>query len=426
MRSPDVRPPCSVPASEGVRFSRDKLPSRRGPAVAEKPPESFLGYLSADLLSSPVDYLETCRESWASSVSTMVQCALSLQYERLGARFTNRSMSSSFLLSCFEVGPSDACGCLGGDPPAVLKELARQGLVTFSQFPYYTSANLGAKLHSDIDVDYVCRNRDRNGSCRPCADAAEYQEAVLAAPGERGSIRFLVPCMPCSTPQAPRYYPEAPFIVGAPSKEDRQEAIKAELTRLGPLCSTLALDEEAFSSLSSTGGSAPLVLDAGDGLFYQPQQPPPSSAHHVVLLVGYKDGGSRGRAPFWICQNQNGGSNFGYSISDRGTLIKGLFNVSMEDGASRILEQTISFEKMLIKTDPKAGKKDLSAGDPFVAPLADKPLARLAAAETGAVQPKSPPDARLWTEWWPWLISALLALFFLALAVATFASSSSE
>jgi hypothetical protein len=57
--------------------------------------------------------------------------------------------------------------------------------------------------------------------------------------------------------------------VGASAKEDRKAAIKAELTRLGQLCSTLELDEEAFSSLFS-GGSAPLVQDVGDGIYYQP------------------------------------------------------------------------------------------------------------------------------------------------------------
>jgi hypothetical protein len=433
MSSPAAtRPPCASPGETssywaGTSFDQDdKLPTRLGPPGVQKlPPSSgsFLRYLSAELLLPPGDYLETCRDSWAFSVSAMVQCALSLQYARLGAKFSNRSMSSNFLLSCFDVGPSEMCGCLGSDLPAVFRELSREGLVTFSQFPYYTSEDLGSKLYADIDVEYFCRNRDQNGSCRRCASAADYHEVVLAASRDQGSFRFLVPCLPCSNPQVPRYYPEAPFVVGGSATDEEQAAaIRAELERLGPLCSTLALDEEAFSSLLS-GGTAPVVKGVQEGLFYQPRKP--SAYQLAVLLVGYAGSGAEGGGgPFWVCQNQNGSSNFGYSLQDGGSLIKGLFNVYVKDGNSRLLEQTISFDRMLIKTNPRAGKKELSAEDPFLEPLAAlapaPPRLQVAERRLGSGQKESVSGGRSKH----WLLWALLATFVLVLLLTLFSLSS--
>jgi hypothetical protein len=40
-------------------------------------------------------------------VSAIVPCALSLQYERLGVRFTNRAMFSNFLLRLLRGSPSE-------------------------------------------------------------------------------------------------------------------------------------------------------------------------------------------------------------------------------------------------------------------------------------------------------------------------------
>jgi Papain family cysteine protease len=437
---PAVRPPCASalarPSSywAGTSFSRDQLPTRPGPLGAGQPEPSsssgsILKYLSAELLLPPGDYLETCRDAWAFSVSAMVQCALVLQYARLGARFANRSMSSNFLLSCFDVGPAEMCGCLGSDLPAVFRELSREGLVTFNQFPYYTSEDLGSKLYADIDVEYFCRNREQNGSCRRCASAAEYHEVVLSASRDQGSFRFLVPCMPCSNPQVPRYYPEGPFVVGGATDEARAAAIRAELARLGPLCSTLVLDEEAFSSLFS-GGAAPVVQGVEQGLFYRPRRAQASARLLAVLLVGYADealGGGGG--PFWICQNQNGSSNFGYSLRDGGSLIKGLFNVAAMDGASRLLEQTISFDRMLIKTDVGAGKKELSAADPFVElPGGKAPGPPRLGAEARDASPGRKKEPSSGSRWRPWLAWALLAAasFLLLLSLALFATSSPE
>ena len=384
MSSPAVRPPCSPSDAgsywEGTTFSSDKLPRR--PALGSSAPASFTQYLSADLLLPPGDYLETCRDSWAFAVSAALQCALTLQYARLGLRFTNRSMSSNYLLSCFDIGPADMCGCLGCDLPAVYLELSRVGLVTFSQFPYYTSEDLGRKLYADIDVEYFCRNRDLNGSCKPCASAAEYQEVVLAASRDQGSFRFLVPCLPCTQPQVPRYYPSKPFVLdGGGRDEEQAEAVRRELVRLGPLCVAISLDLEAFSSLFS-GGSPPVVDSVERGLFYTPRASHVASAHlQAVLLVAYRrtsgaagagDGGASSDAAFWVCQSPNGSSNFGYALNDRGTLIRGLFNVAMLDVTVGLLDRVLSFERMLIQTEPKVDPRDLGPDDPFVTAERDR------------------------------------------------------
>lgn len=430
MSSPAVRPPCSPSDAgsywEGTKFSSDKLPRR--PSLGSSAPASFTQYLSADLLLPPGDYLETCRDSWAFAVSAALQCALTLQYARLGLRFTNRSMASNYLLSCFDLGPADMCGCLGCDLPAVYLELSRVGLVTFSQFPYYTSEDLGRKLYADLDVEYFCRNRDRNGSCRPCASAAEYQEVVLAASRDQGSFRFLVPCLPCTQPQVPRYYPSQPFVLdGGGRVEERAEAVRRELVRLGPLCVAISLDLEAFSSLFS-GGSPPVVDSVDRGLFYTPRASHVVAGHQqAVLLVAYQsrsgagEGDASSDAAFWVCQSPNGSSNFGYALNDRGALIRGLFNVAMLDATAGLLDRVLSFDRMLIQTQPKDEPRELGPGDPFVVADRDYGPSPVAHRDGGSAEKATSSDrraaqARVHKLAVP-VILAVVALCVLALAV---------
>lgn len=348
----------------GSQFSATVLPRKEGGVGqasegAPVPPRSFLTYLSSQLLLPPGDYLEACRDAWAFTVSAAIQCAVSLAYSRLGLRFTNRSMSSNYLLSCLKDRAPQLCGCQGADVPSVFKLLESIGTVTFSQFPYYTSEDLSRRLYDDIDVEYFCKPKAA-GACTSCTSPSEYEEVVLSASRDQGSFRFLVPCLPCSNPQLPKYYPKAPFVVTARDPAQKAEAIKHELLRLGPLCTTLRIDHEAFFGLFS-GGEAPLVSRAEDGVFYRPHVTRLSEEMTSLLLVGYAASSSDGGG-FWICQSQNGGSNFGYSLGG----VAGLVNVDMLREDTGILDLTVSFEKMLVQVSRDEAARELRATDPFV------------------------------------------------------------
>lgn len=363
----------------GSQFSAEALPSKKGQASQEAlapPPPSFLAYLSSQLLLPPGDYLEACRDAWAFTVSAAIQCAVALAYSRLGLRFTNRSMSSNYLLSCLKGRLPQLCGCQGADVPSVFKLLATSGTVTFSQFPYYTSEDLSRRLYDDIDVEYFCKPKAA-GACTSCAGPSDYQEVVLPASRDQGSFRFLVPCLPCLNPQLPKYYPKAPFVVAAGDPARKAEAIKRELLRLGPLCTTLRIDHEAFFGLFS-GGDAPLVSRAEEGVFYRPHSTRLSEELTSLLLVGYVSSSEGSDGGFWICQSQNGGSNFGYALKG----VAGLVNVDMLREETGILDLTVSFEKILVQVSRDEAPRDLRATDPFVEKEATGPFVEKASFES--------------------------------------------
>ena len=370
MSAPGTRA-CSLrdifgPYWTGSQFSAAVLPRKAGAGQASQealtppPPPSLLAYLSSQLLLPPGDYLEACRDAWAFTVSAAIQCSVALAYSRLGLRFANRSMSSNYLLSCLQGRLPQLCGCQGADVPSVFKLLETSGTVTFSQFPYYTSEDLSRRLYDDIDVEYFCKPKAA-GACTSCAGPSEYQEVVLPASRDQGSFRFLVPCLPCSNPQLPKYYPKAPFVVAAGDPARKAEAIKRELLRLGPLCTTLRIDHEAFFGLFS-GGDAPLVSRAEDGVFYRPHGTRLSEELTSLLLVGYVSSSEGSDGGFWICQSQNGGSNFGYALEG----VAGLINVDMLREDTGILDLTVSFEKILVQVSRDEVPRDLRATDPFV------------------------------------------------------------
>ena len=360
----------------GTFFSQGVLPRRETHSSLSSsgpPPKVFMDFILEGLLPHQHRSSESCRDSWAFSVSAAVQCAAMLAYKRMGVRFLNRYMSAEYLLSCYEVGPTYLCGCLGDDLPEVLQAVSQQGIVTFDQFPYVTTRASNLKLYSNIDVVYFCEHEDHLGTCRPCKETLQdYVETVLSASPDEGAYRFTVPCLPCSQPIAPKYFPTDPFHVmveGAEDKEAQASAIQKELVRIGPLCVALAVDIEAFTVLLS-GGTPPVVGEPSAGLFYRPRHVDKKGPLHTALLVGYSAFDSN--APFWICRAHVGASDFGYSLQIGEKTVDSLFNVGMYDEVSQLSRHVVSFEEVSILTKPGGTPHSLQREDPLTEPLSKK------------------------------------------------------
>lgn len=344
---------------------------------------------------------ELCRDSWAFAICTSIELALVLAYEKLGSHFLNRYMSAEYLLSCYEEGPMQVCGCRGADLPTAFKIASELGVVTFNQFPYISSDALNLPLHGGIDVVYFCENTTHLDTCPPCkATLEDYSETVLAASPDIGAYRFTVPCLPCSQPISPKYFPLRPFIVDADGKAARSAAIKAELLRVGPLSFALAVDVEALTALFS-GGSPPMVSNVAEGLFYRPNHLLDEASFYTALLVGYSE--TAAQPPFWICHLQLSGGGFGYDLDAGDGVVTGLFNVDMNDEVAGTLNRVVSFEDVLILTATDAAPRPLSRGDPFLTAKVGETessqplLPQQATSYKGITQPKLRRNATFWT-----------------------------
>ena len=371
------RVPCSLPASDaywtGTSFNENvlpKRPSRGDEGTIPVPTPSFLEYLKKGPPTTRQRLGETCRDSWAFTLCFSVEMALQLSYEKLGVRFTNRYLSVDYLLSCYEQGPAEMCGCHGADLPTAFKLVSEQGMVSFSQFPYLSSDVLNLTLGVGMDVVYFCDKKDHLGTCSPCkASLDDYSESVLAASPDIGAFRFIVPCLPCSQPVSPKYFPKQPFVVEGNNLAERIVAVKRELVRTGPLSFALAVDADVLTSLLS-GGSPPRVTQTHEGLFYRPHRVVKDASFYAALLLGYSE--TPEKQPVWICPLQVSGGGFGYDLLTENGTVEGLFNIDMNDEVAGTLSRVISFEEVQIITGDDARPRPLGRQDPFLIDLASE------------------------------------------------------
>jgi len=378
-------------------------PGAEGSAAAAAAAAAFEDYLLAvPVLRPRRDEVPGCQEAWAFVLSGALQYCTWLAYLRLGRRFDNSHMSVEYLLSCYAVEPQGMCGCRGADLPAALRAVAEHGEVTFRQFPFVSAASVNQEVYSNLEALYHCQDRSKNDTCRPCAAAGDdFVVSALAGTPRGGSVRFVVPCAPCSWPEGPRYLPLRPFHV-AP----RAEAVKAELRRLGPLCAALGVDAAVLSSLQADG-LAPHVPSTREGRFYRPQTMV-AGAFHAVLIVAYRDADGAGEG-FWVCRTSHGRDDFGYTLVAGEREISSLFNVPMSLPAAWLLDRVLSFDAVAVRLQPGAPLLPPSPTDPFLEPLAPPPPPVAGGRGPGAGAARRPPPQA-------WRLAALALALALAAA----------
>jgi hypothetical protein len=353
------------------------LGPRRATAAAAA--ATFFDYLRGGLLPPRRPQERDCRCSWAFALTGALQSATALAYARRGLFFDNLHMSLEYLLSCYE----RCCGCRGADLCVALLEAQEKGVVTFRQFPYVSGRATDIDPFSSLRVVYRCTDTSHNGTCPPCdADLADYTET-----GFPPDATFVVPCVPCVQPAAPRYFPVDAFRVADPalSLEERVAAVKAELLRLGPLCAALDVaDEDAFRALQSAA-PPPLAASPHEGVRYRPTRVGNAAAHHSVLVVGYHDAfPSTGRqedreAAFWVCRTPWPGAGYrlraearrpasggaeGF-VSEEG-VVDGFVNVSIYGLGGDLVDRALSFERVAIRVEVFGSQRELGASDPLV------------------------------------------------------------
>ena len=393
---------------ESSAFSYDALPTKR-PAVVPEPSTVFEAYLTPDVLKTRREERAACRESWAFVLSGAVQYATWLAYARLGLFFDNFHMSVEYLLSCYEEGPHGMCGCLSGDLALAFRAISERGEVTFRQFPFVASMSLSQDVFSRREEELYCQYRSHLGTCGPCQGGEEkYVVTALAASADKGSFRYVVPCIPCQKAVEPKYFPTSPFRIVAPSLEDLTACVKSELMRFGPLPAALALDREAFGALQR--GGADLVVERTEqGVFYRPRHPV-ASLFLAVLIVGY---GTSSDGSYWICRTSHGKGPFGYVLATSGGLVHGLFNVDMAQPPEVLVDRVLSAEKITILSGGGGERRDLSSKDPFVyvktAPTSSVQVSTASEAvpSQDATQGSKGRDSRL--RWWSLLLFLIFA-----------------
>jgi hypothetical protein len=381
--SPCVKPDDDLSSWTDVTFTQGVLPRRvyssLGSGLLEgEASKSFLEYLNTPMLKLRRQQRATCRDSWGYAVSGCIQYATELAYARKGFRFKNYIMSEDFLLTCYEDGPRSMCGCFGADLPSVFKNVSRSGMVTAQQFPYISATDLSFWRELGSETVYYCDRLDYHGTCRPCQNTLQdYTETVLRASPNEGGFRFHVPCLPCSQPLVPRYYPKNPFHVypgDDATTEEKAAAIRVELIRTGPLCAAITVDVEALSTLRS-GGNPPIVSSVDDGIFYNPiaaRAEANGSLLISALIVGYAEDRLANGTPFWICRTFVGENRVGYTLRIGERLVDNLFNVYMYDESSKLLDHVVSFDSVDIVTSLHREPGELGADDPFLEPLVSK------------------------------------------------------
>lgn len=380
----------------------------------------FLDFLDDGLLSEARGQ-GSCGSCWAYALSGAVQGATALAYRRLGGFFNNKYMSPQLLLSCMEI-EGVACGCVGGDLAGAMAEVARQGLVTFRQFPY---ENDSSALTHEAQVHYICRANEGAkgflGTCAPCGEhEADHEQVVTDVKGvgrTATSLFELVSCLPCRSVGAPFYFPVRPcrLYAQADSLDGNVEAIKRALVAAGPLCATIRVNRADFAKV----GKPETVERLQDAPVYRPEATP-FGALHSVLIVGYSDPGPRAEAVF-VCRN-SWGEDWGFKI--RSTRVEqlpggqraspalagGFFLVSMYEAAEAIglVQTAVGMHGMQVRALGDAAPRPLRLTDPFVVPFSPAFLAGV-------------PSARGSARWAALLAVAVLAVTVLAALAALIA-----
>jgi hypothetical protein len=389
---------------ESSAFSYDALPTRR-PSVSPEAPTVFEAYLTPDVLKERRNERAACRESWAFVLSGAVQYATWLAYARLGLFFDNSHMSVEYLLSCYEEGPHAMCGCLSGDLALAFRAISERGEVTFRQFPFVASMSLSQNVFSRQEEELYCQYRSHLGTCGPCEGSEKkYVVTALAASADKGSFRYVVPCVPCQKAVEPKYFPTSPFRIVAPSPEELAACVRSELARFGPLPAALALDREAFGALKR-GGVDLVVERTEQGVYYRPRHPE-ADLFHAVLIVGY---GTAAGGSYWICRTSHGKGPFGYALAASGGIVRGLFNVDVAEAPDVLLDRVLSAEKMTI-TSGGEERRDLSSKDPFVYEKTAPTSPALISNATETVSSKDAsrgPESHL--RWWSLLLFLIFA-----------------
>lgn len=388
-----------------------------GPPLTTKQSAAFLDYLYDGFLQG-ARVQGQCGSCWAFAISAGVQYATALAYQRLGGWFNNRYMSPQLLLSCVEA-EGVACGCYGGDLAAAMALVAKEGIVTFRQFPYENDSSVVTR---EGQIHYICRPNEGEkgflGTCAPCkVDEPDLEEVVptVSGPGKTATAFVtLSSCMPCESVGAPFYFPISPCRL---FREDEDvdanvAALKRSLRGHGPLCATIRVNREDLKGV----GKSQLLGDVLSAPIYKPQSTPPSGALHSIIVIGYVDPWeenrtqeNRARAVF-VCRN-SWGPDWGFKVKTRqivqekdGTqnsvevVLGGFFAVSMYDSyqAIGLLQTAISIQGVLVRTLGDEVPRPLRLTDPFVVPFksgfleafhASRPVSATSAEETKAAQP---------------------------------------
>ena len=361
-----------------------------GPALTAVESSTFLDYLYAGFLTT-VRTQGQCGSCWAYSISGGVQFATALEYQRLGGWFNNRYMAPQLLLSCVEM-EGVACGCYGGDLAAAMSLVAKEGMVTFRQFPYENDSSV---VTHEGQLHYLCRPNESGkgylGTCAPCKvgepDYEEVTTTVMGPAKDTTAFVTLSSCMPCSSVGAPFYFPVAPcrLFREEESVEANVEAIKRALRAHGPLCATIRVNRDEILKV----GKSQLISDVMDAPVYQPQSTPPSGALHSIIILGYNDPWvenknekDRARAIF-ICRN-SWGPDWGFKIKTHQIIqekdgaqntveinLGGFFNVSMYESfeAIGLMQTAIAIQGVRVRTLGDETPRPLRLTDPFVVPF---------------------------------------------------------
>jgi hypothetical protein len=407
-----------------------------GPALSPGRLASCLDFLQSGILQE-ARVQGRCGSCWAYAISAVVQYATALAYEELGGWFNNRYMSPQLLLSCVEV-EGVACGCLGGDLAAGMALVAKEGMVTFRQFPYENDSSV---VTQEGQVHYLCRPnlgaKGYLGTCAPCRKEEPDLETVMPSQIEKGGfgapIEVLSSCMPCGSVGVPFYFPLAPCRLyrDDESIEANVDAVKRSFCAHGPLCATIRINRADFEAVGRNVG---VLTDVTTATIYRPQSTPPTGALHSVIVVGYIDPWvnaptpqNRSRAAF-VCRN-SWGPDWGFKIkalsiesaadgteSAVESTLGGFFLVSMYDAADLIglLRTSVGVRGVQIRTLGDAAPRPLRLTDPFVAPRRRGSLSSML---SGVASPAQRPPPRRWA---PWKLAAvfstvafLLAFFFM-------------
>ena len=417
--------------------------ARLGPALTTNQSAAFLDYLFDGFLQA-ARVQGQCGSCWAYSISAGVQYATALAYQRLGGWFNNRYMSPQLLLSCVEV-EGVACGCYGGDLAAAMALVAKEGIVTFRQFPYENDSSVVTR---EGQLHYICRPNEGKkgflGTCAPCkVDEPDFEEVVstVSGPGKTATAFVtLSSCMPCGSMGAPFYFPVSPCRL---FREDEDvdanvAALKRSLRFHGPVCATIRVNREDMKGV----GKSQLLVDVLEAPVYKPQSTPPSGALHSILVVGYIDPWEENRTQenrarsVFVCRN-SWGPDWGFKLKTRqivqekdGTqnsvevVLGGFFAVSMYDSfeAIGLLQTAIAVQGVHIRTLGDEAPRPLRLTDPFVVPFkpgfleafhASRLLSATSAEDTKAAQQNPKEHGRAAWKILTALLAAVALLFVL-------------
>jgi Papain family cysteine protease len=384
---------------------RERAEGDLGPPLDAAAAGSHLAFLDSGLLS-PSRGQGRCGSCWAYAITGAVQYATALSYRRLGGFFNNAFMAPQLLLSCVEE-PGVACGCYGGDLSKAMDFVARQGLVTFRQFPYENDSSV---LTQEGQVHYICRPNEKAagaylGTCAPCergqVDLEEVVPLAKGVSGETTKFVTLSSCMPCGSVGPPFYFPVDPVRCYRQDQgvDANVAALKRLLVHRGPLCATIRVNQEELRRV----GAAVLLRDVRDAPVYAPASTPSSGALHSVLILGFVDPSAASGRPedrrraFFVCRN-SWGPEWGFKLALRRIALGpdgflrvtqdvfgGFFCCSMYEAFEQIglVQTSLSAAAVRVKTLGDAAPREPRLTDPFVVRLDKTFLAALEAQRQG-------------------------------------------